>query len=138
MSSALWSLVPLLGVPLLWLAGAILAWGGVVRHSYRIYRAQQERDAIRRAGENGWLRWAANSHLMEERFRWSVKLVLLEFALVRGSVIWDRLERLAPAWDWRDYVQPLLYLLVLLLLTHWSNWEAAYRPRRTARESGAC
>lgn len=134
-SSAL-ALLLVVGVPGLWLLCALLAWVGVVRHMYRAYCQRRELAAIRREGVNGWLRWSAETNLMGERFRWLVKAGLLVFALLRFSVQWERLALLAPEWDWRDVAQPLVYLLVLLLLTHWSNWEAASRPRRAVAAVG--
>jgi hypothetical protein len=125
-------LLPWLGVPLLWLLCALLAWVGVVRHSYRAWLARRELRVIRQAGVNGGLRWAAETNAMGEWCRLWVKAGLLALALLRLNVQWERLDVLAPEWDWRDVVQPLLYLCVLLLLTHWSNWEAGHRPTREA------
>lgn len=126
------ALLLLYGIPLLWGLDAVLAGIGVVRHGYRATQARRDRDAIRRAHQNGLLAWAVDSNLMGERCRAGLKLGLCAFALLRLSVQWERLDLLAPEWDWRDVVQPLLYLLVVLLLTHWSNWEAQHRPKREA------
>ena len=117
----------------IWALSALFAWVGVVRHAYRAYRARVDRNALTPIERKGWLGWAADSHLIAEHCRLAVKGGLLVFAML---TLWRQLDRAAtldPILDTRDLIAPLVFLLALVLLTHWSNLDLARRPVRRQR-----
>lgn len=130
-------LVLALCVALLWSASMVLALVGVVRHVYRCRQAHIDIAWIRATKANGMLRYAAEGTLLAERCRAITKIVLCLFA---GLVLWrlaDRVEDVAAMLDWRDVAAPVAFLVLLLVLTHWSNLDAERRPRPLEKSSPA-
>ena len=112
----------------IWLANDLLSWVGMVRHAWRARMAHREIRIIHEAGINGFLAFAAESNLLNERFRCAMKMALLVFSWLTTTRFLDRVAAIEPLLDGRDLVGPLIILVALLLLTYWSQLDAQRRP----------